>query len=151
MPHLNVASQVYCALLIILAGIAERVAFSVNEIFGRSNLNDKAGSNWPSRAATKRGKKRLPAMKGASMQTRMIVLPREDGFSVLIWEKWTEGSMRVRRFENRTVMIATLENLRLISLREARELKDYSFMDTCPLYSSEIDEAILAEHGFHRI
>lgn len=85
------------------------------------------------------------------MQTRMIVLPREDGFSVLIWEKWTEGSMRVRRFENRTVMIATLESLRLISLREAKELKDHSFMDTCPLYSSEIDEAILAEHGFHRV
>lgn len=59
--------------------------------------------------------------------------------------------MRVRRFENRAVMIATLENLRLISLREAKELKDYSFMDICPLYSSEIDEAILAEHGFHRV
>jgi hypothetical protein len=90
-------------------------------------------------------------MKGASMQTRMIVLPSEDGFSVLIWEKSTEGSMRVRCFENRTVMIATLENLRLISLREAKELEDYSFMDFCPLYSSEIDEAPLAEHGFHRV
>jgi hypothetical protein len=90
-------------------------------------------------------------MKGASMQTRMIVLPREDGFSVLIWEKWTEGSMRVRRFENRTVMIATLENLRLISTEEAKELEDYCFVDFCPLYSSEIDEATLAEHGFHRV
>jgi hypothetical protein len=59
--------------------------------------------------------------------------------------------MRVRRFENRTVMIATLENLRLISTKEAKDMEGYSFTDFCPLYSSEIDEAMLAEHGFHRV
>jgi hypothetical protein len=48
-------------------------------------------------------------------------------------------------------MIATLENLRLISTEEAKELEDYCFVDFCPLYSSEIDEATLAEHGFHRV
>ena len=85
------------------------------------------------------------------MQTRMIVLPREDGFSVLIWEKWSEASMRVRRFENRAIMIATLENLRLISAADARDLEDYSFIDSCPLFSSDIDEAILDQHGFNRI
>ena len=85
------------------------------------------------------------------MQTRMIVLPREDGFSVLIWGKWSEASMRIRRFENRAIMIATLENLRLISAEDAKELEDYGFIDACPLFSADIDEAVLDQHGFNRV
>jgi hypothetical protein len=49
------------------------------------------------------------------MQTKMVIFPSEDGFSVLVWGKWAEGSMRVRRFDNRATMIALLENLRLIT------------------------------------
>jgi|HubBroStandDraft_1064217.scaffolds.fasta_scaffold16137_7 hypothetical protein len=83
------------------------------------------------------------------MQTKMIVFPNDDGFNVLIWGKWAEGSMRVRRFDNRLAMIALLETLRLINPQEARELEQFDFLDSCPLYSAEIDEDILAAHGFH--
>jgi len=68
---------------------------------------------------------------------------------VLIWGKWAEGSMRVRRFDSRTSMISLLETLRLIGSEEARELERFDFLDSCPLYSAEIDEEILAAHGFH--
>jgi CRISPR-associated endonuclease Csn1 len=53
------------------------------------------------------------------------------------------------RFDNRTTMIALLETLRLISPQEARELEQFDFLDSCPLYSAEIDEDTLAAHGFH--
>lgn len=82
------------------------------------------------------------------MQTRMIVFPSDDGFNVLIWGKWARGSMRVRSFDNRTSMIALLENLRLISPQAAQELENFDFIDSCPLYSSDIDEETLEAHGF---
>jgi hypothetical protein len=46
-------------------------------------------------------------------------------------------------------MISLLETLRLIGSEEARELERFDFLDSCPLYSAEIDEEILAAHGFH--
>ena len=82
------------------------------------------------------------------MQIKMIIFPSEDGFNVLVWGKWTAGSMRVRHFDNRTTMIALLETLGLISPQEAKELEEFGFTDSCPLYSGEIDEEILAAHGF---
>ena len=83
------------------------------------------------------------------MKTKLIVFPNEDGFTVLIWGKWAEGSMRVRRFHNRTAMIGLLETLRLVKPEEARELEVFEFFDSCPIYTSEIDEETLAAHGFH--
>lgn len=82
------------------------------------------------------------------MRTKMIVFPSEDGFNVLIWGKWASGSMRIRSFDNRRSMIALLENLRLISPDDAQELADFDFVDSCPLYTSEIDEEMLEAHGF---
>ena len=84
------------------------------------------------------------------MQTKMIVFPSEDGFNVLIWGKWANGSIRVRSFGNRTTMIALLENLQLIGPGEAQELEKFTFLSSCPLYSAEIDEETLEAHGFRR-
>jgi hypothetical protein len=83
------------------------------------------------------------------MRAKMIVLPNEDGFNVLIWEKQIEGSIRVRRFDNRSSMIALLTGLRLITPEQAQELEHFDFVDSCPLYSPEIDEESLAAHDFH--
>jgi hypothetical protein len=86
------------------------------------------------------------------VQTKMIVFPSEDGFNVLIWGKWTSGSIRVRSFDNRTSMIALLENLRLISHDVGRDLESFDFNDSCPLYSPDnVDEASLESHGFRRV
>lgn len=82
------------------------------------------------------------------MQVRMVIFPGEDGLDVVIWGKWAQGSMRHRHFDNRTSMIAMLENLRLLSTDEARKLESFVFTDYCPLYSSEIEEEVLAAHGF---
>jgi hypothetical protein len=82
------------------------------------------------------------------MQIKMVIFPSEDGFNVLVWGKWAEGSMRVRHFDNRTTMIALLETLGLISAQEAKDLEEFGFTESCPLYSREIDEEILAAHGF---
>lgn len=84
------------------------------------------------------------------MQAKMIAFPSEDGFNVLVWGKWAGGPMRVRHFDDRATMIALLETLRLITSKEARELEHFGFLDSCPLYSTEIDEETLAAHGFHR-
>lgn len=83
------------------------------------------------------------------MQAKIIVFPREDGFNVLVWGKWADGSMRVRRFDDRASMIAVLENLRLITPQEAQELEHFGFTDSCPLYSAEVEEDSLVAHGFH--
>jgi hypothetical protein len=83
-----------------------------------------------------------------SMQIKMVIFPSEDGFNVLVWGKWAQGSMRVRHFENRTTMIALLETLGLISAQQAKDLEKFGFIDSCPLYSGEIDEEILVAHGF---
>lgn len=82
------------------------------------------------------------------MQVKLIVFPNEDGFNVLLWQTDAKGSMRVRTFGDRGTMIAALETIRLISSKEARQLEDLSFMDSCPLYTSEIDEPTLVAHGF---
>jgi len=84
------------------------------------------------------------------MRAKMVIFPSEDGFNVAIWGKWTQGSMRVRPFDNRTSMIATLEDLRLITSPQAQELENFVFTNSCPLYSSEIDEDSLEAHGFRR-
>ncbi len=82
------------------------------------------------------------------MQVKMIIFPAEDGLDVVIWGKWTQGSMRHRHFENRTSMIAMLKVLRLLSSKEAENLDNFSFLDHCPIYSSEIEEEVLVAHGF---
>jgi hypothetical protein len=78
----------------------------------------------------------------------MIIFPGEDGLDVVIWGKWTQGSMRHRHFNDRTGMISMLENLHLLSSKDARKLEDFVFIDHCPIYSSEIEEDVLAAHGF---
>ncbi len=83
------------------------------------------------------------------MQAKIIVFPREDGFNVMVWGKWADGSMRVRRFDDRASMIALLESLRLITPQEAQELGHFGFADSCPLYSAEIEEDSLVANGFH--
>jgi hypothetical protein len=83
------------------------------------------------------------------MQTKMVIFPSEDGFNVLVWGKWAEGSMRVRSFDNRETMISLLENLRLLTREEAQRLEQCEFVDACPLYSTEADEETLVAHGFH--
>jgi hypothetical protein len=78
----------------------------------------------------------------------MIIFPGEDGLDVVIWGKWTRGTMRHRHFDDRTGMIATLGNVGLLNSDEARKLEDFVFLDHCPIYSAAIDEEVLAEHGF---
>jgi hypothetical protein len=85
------------------------------------------------------------------MPTKMIVFPSEDGFNVLVWGKCTGGAMRVRNFDNRTTMIALLENLGLITPQAARDLETFDFLDSCPLYSADVEETTLEAHGFRRV
>ena len=82
------------------------------------------------------------------MQVKMIVFPGEEGLDVVICGKWTDGVMRCRHFDDRTSMIAMLENLRLITREEAQHLENFAFADSCPLYSTEVEEDVLAAHGF---
>jgi hypothetical protein len=84
------------------------------------------------------------------MRAKLIIFPNEDGFNVAVWGAWTEGTMRIRSFDNRTTMIALLEHLQLIGLGEAQELEEFTFLNSCPLYSTEIDEETLEAHGFRR-
>lgn len=82
------------------------------------------------------------------MQARMIIFPGEDGLDVVIWGKWAQGTMRHRHFDDRTCMIAMLENLHLLSSGDARKLEEFVFLNHCPIYSSETEEEVLAAHGF---
>lgn len=82
------------------------------------------------------------------MQVKLVIIPREDELNAVVWGKWTVGSMRVRHFANRTDMIATLQTLGLITSKEALDLEEFTFIDSCPLFSAEIDEETLAAHGF---
>jgi hypothetical protein len=84
------------------------------------------------------------------MKAKLIIFPSENGFNVAIWGAWMEGSMRVRSFENRTEMIALLESLRLLGPGVGRELEKFTFLDSCPLYSAEVDEEMLETHGFRK-
>jgi hypothetical protein len=82
------------------------------------------------------------------MQVRMIIFPGEDGLDVVIWGKWTQGSMRYRHFDDRTGMIAVLRDLRLLTSEEAEKLEDFVFTNHCPLYTAEIAEEVLVAHSF---
>lgn len=82
------------------------------------------------------------------MQVKLVIFPAENGLNVVVWGKWTKGTMRVRHFENRTEMVETLKALRLIGPSECQTLEKFEFADSCPLFSAEIEEVVLAEHGF---
>lgn len=85
------------------------------------------------------------------MQTKMVILPSEDGFNVLVWGKQASGSMRLRSFDNRANMTALLESLHLITPQAAAELESFAFLDSCPIYSPTVDEATLEAHGFRPV
>ncbi|WP_252263362.1 hypothetical protein [Paracidobacterium acidisoli] len=78
----------------------------------------------------------------------MVIFPGEDGLDVVVWGKWSKGTMRHRHFECRTSMIAVLQELRLLNSEDAQKLEEFVFLDYCPLYSAEIEEDVLAAHGF---
>jgi hypothetical protein len=82
------------------------------------------------------------------MQVRMIVFPGDEGLDVVLWGKWTQGSMRCRHFNSRSDMIAVLSSLRLLSQEEVQKLEKFDFKDSCPLYSSEVEQEVLEDHGF---
>jgi hypothetical protein len=82
------------------------------------------------------------------MQVRTVIFPSDDGLNVIVWGQWASGSMRVRHFDNRTVMITTLRNIGLISPEDAGEIETFAFVDSCPLFSAEIDGDVLTAHGF---
>lgn len=82
------------------------------------------------------------------MQVRLVIIPGDDGLNVVVWGKWTQGSMRVRQFETRASMICLLETLHLITPEDARHLEGFDYVDSCPLFSAEIDEETLSTHGF---
>jgi hypothetical protein len=83
------------------------------------------------------------------MQVRMIVFPCEEGLDVVIWGKWTQGSMRCRHFNSRSDMIAVLTNLQMLSQEDAQRLEKFEFKDSCPLYSSQVKQEVLEAHGFN--
>jgi hypothetical protein len=82
------------------------------------------------------------------MQAKLVIFPAEDGLNVVVWGKWMKGTMRCRHFESRSEMIGTLVELKLITSEDGDRLEIFTFTDTCPLFPSEIDEAVLAAHGF---
>ncbi len=82
------------------------------------------------------------------MQVRMIIFPGEDGLDVVISSKWGKAKMRHRHFDCRTSMIAMLENLHLLTPEDGQKLEHFVFLNSCPLYSAEIEEEVLAAHGF---
>jgi len=45
-------------------------------------------------------------------------------------------------------MIANLGELGLIAPKDTSDLETFAFSDSCPLFSAEIDEEVLAAHGF---
>jgi hypothetical protein len=87
-------------------------------------------------------------MEGLSMQVRMVILPSDNGLNVVVWGTWAAGSMRVKHFENRTDMVASLESVGLISPKDVPELESFTFVDSCPLFSADIEEENLSAHGF---
>ena len=82
------------------------------------------------------------------MQVRLVIFPSDDGLNVVMWGKWAQGSMRVRHFETRSAMIATLVGMDLISPIDAEFLETFTFEDSCPLFSAEVSDETLADHGF---
>jgi hypothetical protein len=65
------------------------------------------------------------------MTVKVIIFPTEDSFHVLVAGSWTDFPMRVRSFDNRTTMLAFLENLRLIDPDDVQKLKDFEFLSFC--------------------
>jgi hypothetical protein len=82
------------------------------------------------------------------MKVRTVIFPSDDGLNVVVWGQWISGSMRVRQFGNRTEMIAVLRSIGLISGEDAAELEKFAFVDSCPLFSAEVDGDVLTAHGF---
>jgi hypothetical protein len=82
------------------------------------------------------------------MHVRLVVFPSDDGLNVVIWGKWAQGSMRVRHFDTRASTITTLQDLGLITPENALTLECFTFEDSCPLFSAEVDDRLLTEHGF---
>lgn len=83
------------------------------------------------------------------MQVKMVIFPGEDGLDVLVWGRRMQGTMRHRHFDCRTSMIAMLKNLRLLTPEDVQKPEDFVFVNSCPLYRAEIQEEVLAAHGFH--
>ncbi len=84
------------------------------------------------------------------MTVKVIIFPTENSFHVLVAGPWTDCPMRVRSFDNRTTMLAFLENLRLIDHKDAQKLENFEFLSFCPMLSAEIDEEMLEAHGFRK-
>ena len=82
------------------------------------------------------------------MQVKLVIFPSDDGLNVVVWGKWAQGSMRVQHYETRTAMIATLRALGLISPEDASTLENFTFENTCPMFSGEASDQELTEHGF---
>ncbi len=78
----------------------------------------------------------------------MTIFPGEDGLDVVIWGQSMRDTIRHRHFDDRTGMIATLENLGLLNSEEGQKLEGFVFLEHCPVYSTEIEEDVLAAHGF---
>jgi len=84
------------------------------------------------------------------MTVKVIIFPIDNSFHVLVAGSWTDFPVRVRSFDDRTTMLAFLENLRLIDPEDAQKLEDFEFMSFCPMFSAEIDEEMLEAHGFSK-
>ena len=82
------------------------------------------------------------------MQVRMVIFPGDDGLDVVICGKGEKATMRHRHFDCRTSMIAMLENLRLLTSEDGQKLEDFIFINSCPVYSAEVQEEVLDAHGF---
>jgi hypothetical protein len=82
------------------------------------------------------------------MQVKLVIFPSDDELNVVVWAKRAQGSMLVRSFKTRASMIATLFPLGLITRDDAVVLETFTFEDSCPLFSAEVDERVLVEHGF---
>jgi len=82
------------------------------------------------------------------MRVRLVIFPSDDGLNAVVWGRWVQGSMRSRHFETRSMLIGTLLALRLIDQQDAVTLEKCIFEDSCPLFSGEIEEELLADHGF---
>lgn len=82
------------------------------------------------------------------MQVKLVVFPSDNELNVVIWGKWTEGSMRVRQFATRTELIEVLRLLGLLGPDDAICIERCTFEDSCPLFTGEVDEEILSAHGF---
>jgi hypothetical protein len=45
-------------------------------------------------------------------------------------------------------MIATLRGMGLISPTDAESLENFTFEDSCPLFSGDVSDEVLVDHGF---